>query len=329
MKTLRFAALIFAIAILILPTAAQSELSNDYDWPNGIRVSYPDGWELVEEENNIHIRSEQTDILFLFEPYEDEDDIEDALEDIFDTSRSNDDIDFDSDNIFLGGLANFSLTASYFYEDSLDDESFQRALFAIPVEEAVIVQASARPLESREIDELSVVLLILSSLDYSANRVSEDNSSSGNSEEGRYEWSSGVAIEYPTETDSDWQIVEDGAAVHIINELIDIAIYLYPLEEERETNRASAIRETFALVSTSDFNEEAFFFLELPNDGEALGYLYEESQDGSEFEQTLIAIQPDDSFVAVAVVLPRSNYSIEEVGGFEQVYDILGTMNLD
>jgi hypothetical protein len=331
MKTLRFAALIFVIVLMILPSIAQSDLSNDYDWANGIRVSYPDEWEIVEEENGIHLRSEQTDIFFLFEPYEDEDDVEDALEGIFDATRNDDAIEFDSDNIFFGGLSNFSLTASYFYEDSLEGDSFQRALFAIPVEEAVIVQVAAVPLEGREIDELSIVLNILSSLDYSESRVSEETTSD-NGGDGSYEWSNGLRVEYPSDEDLPWQIVEgveDGDVVHIVNEVIDIAFYLYPVEDERETNRALAIRQTFATVSTKSFDEEGFFFLQLANDGEALGYLYEESADGADFEQTLIALQPDDSLVVVAVILPRANESVDEVGGMRQVYEILETLSLD
>jgi hypothetical protein len=328
MKSLRFAALIVAITALILSAAAQSELSNDYDWPNGIRVSYPDGWDILEEENGIHIRSEQTDMYFLFEPYEAEDDVEDALEDIFDATRSDEEIEFDSDSIFFGGLANFSLTASYFYEDNLDGDSFQRALFAIPVEETVIVQVAAVPLEGREIDELSIVLSILSSLDYSANRVTEGNGGSENSEDGRYEWPNGLQLEYPSDAEPHWEIGEDGSVVQLFNEAIIITIYLYPLEDERETNRALAIRETFTAVSTKDFDEEAFFFLALPNDGAALGYLYEESLDGTDFEQTLLALQPDDSLVVVAVVLPRVGDSVDN-GGMEQVYEILETMTMD
>jgi hypothetical protein len=325
MRALRFIILILGLLLLIVPSMAQSELDNTYDWPNGISVSYPDGWDIVEEDNGVHLRSDETNMFFAFEDYEDEDDVEEALETLFNMTRSDTSIDFESDNVFFGGLSNFSLTASYFFEDSADGEGFQRALFAIPVDEAIIVQVAAVPLEAHEIDELSIVLNILSSLDYNPERATEESAEASESEEGVYRWPSGVSIQYPP----DWDIVEEADITHIVNADIDIAIYLYPVRDERDTNHAAAIRETFATISTKTFDEEAFYFLELANDAQALAYSYEESLDGADFEQMLVALQPDDIFVAVAVVLPRTVETFDAVGGRQAIYDMLATMRFD
>lgn len=324
MRALRFILILLGLLLLLVPSIAQSELENSYDWPNGIRVSYPDGWEVIEEDSGVHLRSDETNMFFAFEEYEEEDDVEEALEAIFNLTRSDRSIEFESDNIFFGGLANFSQTASYFFDDEAEDESFQRALFAIAVDETIIVQVSAVPLRAPEIDELSIVLNILSSLEYNADRATEE-SAEGESEEGVYRWPSGVSIQYPP----DWNIVEEGDIIHIVNADIDIAIHLHPVRDERDMNHAAAIRETFATVSSKTFDEEAFYFLELANDAESLAYSYEESLDGADFEQMLIALQPDDIFVAVAVVFPRTVETFDEVGGREPIYTILGTMSFD
>jgi hypothetical protein len=325
MKTMRFIFFIVSLVLLVSPLAAQSELENQYDWPNGIRVSFPDGWEAVEEQNGVHLRSDDSDILFAFIAYQDDDDVEDALENLFILTRSDSSIEFESAEIFTGSLSNFSQSAAYFYDDEAAGETFQRALFAIAIDETIIVQASAVPLRGREIDELSVVLTILSSLEYDAGRATEGTAEGENAEEGVYNWPSGVSIQYP----DGWEIVEDGEVIHIVNDDIDIAIHLLPVRDERDTNHASAIRDTFGIVSTKDFDEEAFYFLELANDNEALAYLYEESLDGTDFEQLLVALQPDDIFVALAVALPRTAGRFADVGGLQPIYDILGTMSFE
>jgi hypothetical protein len=325
MKTLRFIVILFALLGLLGSAAAQSDLDNHYDWPNGIRVSYPDSWDIVEEDSGVHLRSDETDILFAFVGYQHEDDVDEALENLFLLTRSDSSIEFESDNVFSGSLSNFSHSTAYFFDDEKDDETIQRALFAIVVDETIIVQASAEPRESREIDELSVVLSILSSLEYDASRVTEAPPSGNNLVEGVYRWPSGVSIQYT----EGWEIVEDGEIVHIVNPELDIAIYLYPVRDERDTNRPTAIRETFARVSTKAFDEENYYFLTLANDSQALGYAYEETLDGATFEQLLIALQPDEIFVAVAVILPRTAANFDAVGGREPLYEMLGTMSFE
>jgi hypothetical protein len=100
--------------------------------------------------------------------------------------------------------------------------------------------------------------------------------------EGVYRWPSGVSIQYT----EGWEIVEDGEIVHIINTELDIAIYLYPVRDERDTNLPTAIRETFARVSTKAFDEENFYFLTLANDAQALGY----SMSAGEFHREINSV---------------------------------------
>lgn len=321
MKTLRFSLFILVLS-LSMPTLAQIDLSDSYDFSSGIRLNFPNTWDILEADDGVHLRSEQTDLLFLFAPYQDESDVEAELENLFSTSRYDSSLSFIREDIFLGGLANFSLTASYFYQDNREGESIQRALFAIPVEEAVIVKVTVTPLASTEIDELSVVLRLLATLNYDESRVSTAPSNNPSSDAGLYRWASGVTMNYP----EGYEVVEESLVTHFVSDEIDIGVYLYPVRDSRETNRPNTIRLSFSAVSEKTFDEENFVFLSLANDADALGYFYEELGDGDRFEQALIAFQPADIFIAVAVVLPRTSYSLEEIGGIEQVYEILGTM---
>ena len=63
------------------------DLDETYEWEDdGITIDYPDDWDDSVDENDIvHLSSDETDVFIIFDDYDEDDDIEDYIEDVFDT----------------------------------------------------------------------------------------------------------------------------------------------------------------------------------------------------------------------------------------------------
>lgn len=171
--------LISMLFIVMMPVMAQ-DLDETYEWEDeGITVDYPDDWDDSVDENDIvHLASDETDVFIIFEDYDEDDDIEDYIEDAFD-SYTFDSIRFDEDDVFIGELDDFDLSASYFYSDELDDEEFERAIVAIPLDDELIAIAVIVPIRDDEIEEIDLVFDILATLTVTGATSSSDEDKIG------------------------------------------------------------------------------------------------------------------------------------------------------
>jgi hypothetical protein len=314
MKLLRLFGLTLSIFALMLPAFAQN-FDNDFDFGNGIIITYPDDWDSnFDVDDNPHIFSEDSDIIFLFEDYDEDLSLEDYLEDLYERTLLDDSRDFDDDNIFIGELADFDEIASYTYNDDDEGDSFQRYLFVIPLEEEIVVLVSVIPRIEREIDEFLVILDILATLEYDT----DSNTT--------VTWQNNVSVDYP----NNWEATtsEDGLDFLANDELIMVFIS-QEIGNAREDNYANLIRQIydeFLLDRSLDFDEDAFYFEELPNDPNALGYFYEENDDGDSYENILIAIQPSETILVVVLVYPKESSEFSE-DNWDTIFEILATVS--
>lgn len=298
--------LISIFFIVILPVLAQ-DLDESYEWEDeGITVDYPDDWDDSVDDNDIvHLSSDETDVFIIFDDYDEDDDIEDYIEDVFDTYTF-DSLRFDEDDVLISELDDFDLSASYFYTDELDNEEFERAIVAIPLDDEIIAIAVIVPITDDEIEEIDLVFDILATL-----TVIGSNSSS---DEDTYEF------------DNDYRIILDNGWAEddelFSNGDLDVIFYFFDVDFEREDTRAAAMREVFTDVSSIDYDEDFVYFLELDNDDNAIAYYYQD-----EYYSMIVAFSTDDDMVIVAVAIPSDEDDTEAVFDYEQeLYDFLATM---
>lgn len=157
MKHLRQLGLIVIIFIVLLPAIAQEpDFENQYDFGNNVFIRYPEGWETFydEETDDSYIYSEQTDILILFEAYDAEQSLLDYLKNIYERTLLDSSRSLDEESVFIGALNDLSEIASYTYDDNADGDVFQRYIFAIPLQEEIVVLVSVAPYSESEIGKL-------------------------------------------------------------------------------------------------------------------------------------------------------------------------------
>lgn len=298
--------LISMLFIVMMPVMAQ-DLDETYEWEDeGITVDYPDDWDDSVDENDIvHLASDETDVFIIFEDYDEDDDIEDYIEDAFD-SYTFDSIRFDEDDVFIGELDDFDLSASYFYSDELDDEEFERAIVAIPLDDELIAIAVIVPIRDDEIEEIDLVFDILATLTVTGATSSSD--------EDTYEFDN----DYEIVLDSGWAVDDELFS----NGDLDVIFYFYEVDDEREDTPAAAMRDVFGDVSDIDYDEDFVYFLELDNDDNSIGYYYED-----DFYSLIVAFSTDDDLIIVAVAIPSDEDDTEAVFDYEDdFYEFLGTM---
>ena len=293
--------------IMIIPALAQTDLDETYEWEEeGITVDYPDDWDSSVDENDIvHLVSDETDIFFIFEDYDSDDSLEEYIEDAVDT-YSFDRIRFDEDDVLIGDLDDFDRSASYFYTDELDTEEFERAVVAIPLNDEIIAIAVIVPITADEIEEIDIVFDILATLTVTG--------ATGASNDNLYEFDNG----YEIVLDSGWAVEDDVFR----NGDLDIRFDFFEVNDEREESRADNMRVIYGDISDIDYDEDLVYFMELDNDDNAIGYYYQD-----DFYYIIISFSPDDDIVIVAVVTPSDEDDIEAVFDHEdEIYEFLGTL---
>lgn len=323
MKLLRQSGLIFIIFTLLLPVLAQSDFNNEFDFENGVTIRYPDGWDTAYDDQDYpHVFSSDTDMVFFFEDYDPDLDLEDYLVDLYDFTLFDESQRFDSEAIFFGSLGDFDEIASYTYQDDADGDIFQRTLVVIPLEDEIVVKVSVIPRVSREIDEFPTVIDILSTIEYTSSNTDTGISAVT---AGTYDLGDGLSIDYP----EGWQaLTNDEGVPLIVNSAIVIGLFKHEIVNPRQDNHASFIRQIYDqyLVDRSiDFDEDLFFFVSISNDPSALGYLYDENVEGDEYQQLLVAVQPGQRWLVLAFVYPVEAAQFSDADN-EIIYSILGTL---
>lgn len=330
MKLLRLFGLMLIILALMLPVSAQN-FDNEFDFENGVIINYPDDWDATyDDNNNPHVFSDETDMLFLFEIYDEDLSLEDYLEDLYNRTIIDDSQDLD-DDIFIGELGDFDEIASYTFNDDDDGDTFQRYLFVIPIEEEIVIMVSVIPRIESEIDEFLIILDILATLEYTSNpqfQPEPDADPDPEPDIATASWQNNLSIDYP----DDWEsgTSEEGIDFLVSDELTMI-FSSQMIEDVRQDTHANFIRETynqFLLDPSLEFDEDSFFFFELENDPNALAYFYEENDDGDSYEQMLIAIQASDTLLVVVLIYPReaSEFSDDD---WEIIFEILETLHIE
>ena len=293
--------------IIIVPVIAQTDLDESYEWDDeGITVDYPDDWDSFVDDNDIvHLASDETDIFFIFEDNDPDDDIEEYIEDAVDT-YSFDRVRFDADDVLIGDLEDFELSASYFYMDELGGEDFERAIVAIPLNDEVMAIAVIVPITDDEIEEIDMVFDILATLTITG--------SSGTSNENNYEFDNG----YEIVLDNGWAVEADVFS----NGDLDIVFEFFDLDDEREDSPADWMRAVYADESDIAYEEDFVYFMELANDDNAIGYYYEE-----DYYRIIISFSPDGDTVIIAVITPSDEDDTQAVFDHEDdIYEFLGTL---
>lgn len=346
----RFFFVVVALALMIagvVPALAQDidvsdiELPNTYDWQIGASIDYPEGWDVViDDDDYVHLRSEETDIVFGFFFFEDANDtLEAFLQESFEATIWNESLRFDEDNLLYGELPNYSI-AAYSYTETYEGSDYERTLFALQLNEELAIIGTAIPLFGAEITEYEEIFAILNSL-----RMREDvDSSEGNSglggllgggtgggetvqEEGAYTWTfdldSGEVIDVRIEFSDMWELtIDDEGAEHLRSENTDIVFSFYtnttrPMEELVQQNF-----ENTRIDGTIEFEPDDLIvgsFPELENFDEAVAYQYLENFDGDRYNRIFIAVRPHPEIVVSTAAIPLRGRDIEELNDILEV----------
>lgn len=347
-RVFAFVLVLGLLIIGVMPTLAQeieipdTELPNTYDWPIGASIDYPDNWEVViDDQEYMHLRSEETDLVFGFFFFEEEEDtLEAFIEESFEGTRIDTDVDFDEDNFLYGDLPNVSL-AAYSYIETYEGSSYERTFFAIPLDDETAVVATAIPLYADEIEEYEDIFVMLNSLRMREDAGSTDSDTdsglggvlgNGSSqEEGIFTWTfevdGDVVLDVSVEFSEDWEItVDDSDAEHLRSENTDIVFSFYTdpsddLEEIVERNF-----ENTRLDESIDFDPDELIvgnFPELGNFEEAAAYQYLENFDGDRYNRIFIAVQPHPQIIVSTAAIPLRGTDIEEI---DEILEVVNTI---
>lgn len=299
------------ILLLTIPVLAQVDLDETYEWENGITMNYPDDWDTFVDDNDIsHFVSDDTDIFIIFDSYDADDGLAEYIEDAFDDYKFETSTRFDDDDVFIDELEDFDETASYYYTEELGGDEFQRAIFAIPLDDETIAIAIAVPLQDDELEELDTVLAMLATLTGTGESIVEDDIS--------YEWDNG----YEITLGDDWQV--DGELFS--NGTIEVRFYFFEIEDDRTDTRARYLREIFAETrddSSLSYDEDQLVFVELENDENALEYDYADT----DYTPVLVAFSPDDEHIVIALGIPSDGENGNAVlNNIEDMYLFVETL---
>jgi len=356
----RVFALVIVLALLmvgVMPTLAQDidvpdiDLPNTYDWPIGASVDYPDNWEsILDDEEYMHLRSEETDLVFGFFFFEEEEDtLEAFIQESFEGTRFDTSVDFDEDNFLYGDLPNASI-AAYSYTETYEGSSYERTFFAVPLDDETAVVATAIPLFDDAISEYEDIFAILNSLRM---REDVDSTESGSSEsgglggilgggsgggsaqqeEGTFTWSfdvEGGIVDVTVEFSDMWEItVDDSDAEHLRSENTDIVFSFYTDEERSMEELIEQNFENTRIDESIDFDPEELIvgnFPELSNFDEAVAYQYLENFDGDRYNRIFIAVQPHPQVVVTAAAIPLAGRDIEEL---DEILEVVNSITAD
>lgn len=299
------------LVLMTMPILAQVDLDETYEWDNGITMNYPDDWESFVDDNDIsHFVSDDTDIFIIFDSYDADDGLIEYIEDAFDNYKFETSTRFDDDDVFIDELGDFDETASYYYTEELGDDTFQRAIFAIPLDDETIAIAIAVPLQDEEIEELDTVLAMLATLTGTGESVVEDDIS--------YEWDNGYEITLGDDWQGDGEIFSNGT--------MDVTFYFFEIEDDRRDTRARYLREIFAETrndSSISYDEDKLIFVELENDENALEYDYEDT----DYTPVLVAFSPDNEHIVIALAVPSAGENANAVlNNIEDLYLFVETL---
>lgn len=299
------------LVLTTMPILAQVDLDETYEWDNGITMNYPDDWESFVDDNDIsHFVSDDTDIFIIFDSYDADDGLIEYIEDAFDDYKFETSTRFDDDDVFIDELGDFDETASYFYTEELGGDTFQRAIFAIPLDDETIAIAVAVPLQDEELGEVDTVSAMLGTLTSTGESVVEDDVS--------YEWDNGYEITLGDDWQDDGEIFSNGT--------MDVTFYFFDIEDERTDTRASYLREIFAETRSDDgisYNEDNLIFVELENDENAIEYSY----DDTDYTPVLVAFSPDNEHIVIALAVPSAGENANAVlNNIEDLYLFVETL---
>jgi len=348
----RVFALVVALGLMIVaaaPTLAQDidipdlDLPNTYDWPIGASVDYPADWESVlDDEEYMHLRSEETDLVFGFFFIEDESDtLEAFIEESFDATRFDTSLSFDDDGFLYGDLPNHSIVA-YSYTETFEGDSYERTFCAVQLTDQLAIVGTAIPLRAEDISEYETIFAILNSLRM---RPEEDGSTDpgaaegglggilgggsgggATQEEGVYSWqfdADGGTIEVTVEYADMWGLTfDDSDAEHLTSENSDIVFSFY-VDETRSVEEI--VQQNFENTRIDDsipFDTDDLIvgaFPELDNFDEAVAFQYLENFEGDRYNRVIIAVQPHPQMIVVAAAIPLRGRDIEEINDILEV----------
>lgn len=315
MNTFRQILLFCLVCLWIIPTIAQ-DLDETYIWEDdGVSIDYPDDWAVSIDDNDYaHFASDDTDMFILFQSYDADDDLEEYVSEAFDSFRFDTSIRFDEDDVIIGELEDFERTASYFYDENLNGDEFQRAIFAIPLNDETIAIAVAVPISDDEIEELDTVLDMLATL-----AADDDNASSSAVSDDDYDWDNGYSIDIFGNWEEEDELFNNGR--------MSVRFFFYEVEDERFDNRATFLRQTFLdqRIDDVDFNEDFIVFTQIDNDNAALAYSYDEDDGDRRYTPVLVSFTTDDDVVVVAFVLPIVDNGDVVIDEVDDLYDFLNT----
>lgn len=273
------------ILLLAVPIMAQVDLDETYEWDNGITMDYPDDWETFVDDNGIaHFVSDDTDVFVLFLSYDPDDSLNEYIEDAFDEYRFETSNRFDADDVFIDDLGGFDEVASYYYTEELDGDEFERAIFAIPLDDETIAISVAVPIQGSDFDELDIVLAMLETLTGTGQSVVSDDVS--------YEWDNG----YEITLDNGWEFDDVFS-----NGTITVTFEFFEIDDERTDTRAQTLREFVANSNDADdYDEDDLFFIDLVNDENGLEYTY----NNGDYITMIVSFSPDDESIVIAIATP-------------------------
>lgn len=312
------ATILLSLALLFVmpPVMYAQDLDEIYEWDNGVVMDYPDDWDTYIDDSDVtHFTSDETDMFIIFDDYDEDDPLDEYIEDAFEEYVFDQSARFDDDDVVIGDLGEFDETASYFYEEELNDEEFERGIIAIPLSDDIIVIAVVVPITDDEIDELDTVFDMLATL-----RTGGSSTSTANGDV--FEFDNGTQIELIDDWSEQDEVFTNGT--------LDVTLTLYPVIDERTDTRAGRLRQAFGDVTQGDatYDEATLVFLILDVDDEALQYLYEDTNDGDTYSVGLIAVSVDADTIIIVHITPSDTDDEQAVtDNISEVWDFLETLD--
>lgn len=149
--------------------AKRTEFPNSYTFDNGYTISFPDGWEMVEDDNGyVSLESEATDIIFswysaaeLTEYDLSADDLEVILERGF--SPQDETLEFSYNDVSPIRIGPYEAYI-HEYEDNADGDAYERVRLALGLPDDGVVVIGAIPFVTYELAERDIVLEIAGTL---------------------------------------------------------------------------------------------------------------------------------------------------------------------
>ncbi|RMG86769.1 MAG: hypothetical protein D6712_06850, partial [Chloroflexi bacterium] len=213
---------IFVTTVFAVAASAQG-LSETFVFNDGSTVNYPEDWTAEVDENGfLHLRSEATDIIFIWY-FADSlanfsispNDYKAVFEATF--QPSNPDIAFDVQRV-QSILLNGRSMGEYIYEDSVNGDPFERLLIAVPLDNGGVVIVSALPINGHDIIEKPIIRTIASTL--TSPTVPTLTQS--------YVTNTGITFSYP----EDWEVsIQDDGLLNLRGTQTDVILSFFSPQE--------------------------------------------------------------------------------------------------